>query len=920
MKNFIKFSALFLSGMVAVKAQDRDTYLTKAAEPGANFFEITKAIENGFAKKRSSAKGNQTPAQKKIERRAWKQYQRWKLAHKNYLNPDGTFANLNQGFESAGIIDSNGQLVSRKAARNALVDANDIYNANNWSNVGAQNLPNANGSTNTPQMGRISNFFRLNNATDANGHVLFVATPNGGLFKSTNNGATWVAKMDNLASMGTTDMRGASDLTAANYTTRPIYVSTGDFDGGDTKSLGVLKSMDGGETFQSTGLSYTTLQNRITSNLIVIDDNTVVVADNAGIKRTTNGGTTWTTVKAAVATDGVIGRFVRSGNNLMATNANGGIYRSTNGGVNWTQVRANDAVKNRLALAVNDQGVFYAINSRTRPNLANGNPNPICDARLMRFNTTTNVFDLIGTTLSHEDISTQGDYNLSLMVDGNLVMAGGVSGFTSNDLGQTWTRAFPWNWDNTPQYATGGTYVHADHHASGKIAAGQYWDANDGGLSFINLTATNSAAPGATYKTSTMLNAMQYSVGINPNANTNDYIVGNQDNGSFSNVAGTWYAITTGDGIENAVNYLNPNIRYTTSYDTNILRSTTGFNGQIDGNANCTLPDGKGLFTFPFEMHSTTPTTLYGATTDVYKMSDNTAVEDAYRLDANGDYMFDTNGNYIKTRTAITITDMNAGFNGTDEIKGLSTHGNVIVANTANVIRKTINTNLATPTWANVAIPANTTNLVKVDFSQADHRIMYAINSSAVAGQKVYRTANNGTAWTNISDTLPNVGLNKIVLYQNQNTEILFLATNVGVYYKTAASATWFKLGQGLPNVKVTDIEINYNSNQLIASTYGRGLWRINLVRPVALDTDVINKEKLSFAVAPIPANDHVKVQLDSDHAYQYQIYNAVGGIMQAGDLSDDRNIDTSLLPNAYYVLRIYNENESYTKNIIIKR
>ena len=64
----------------------------------------------------------------------------------------------------------------------------------------------------------------------------------------------------------------------------------------DNASVGVLKSTDGGVTWNSTGLTYTASQNKLVYDLLIHpSDNSMLFASTSdGIYKTTNGGTSWT--------------------------------------------------------------------------------------------------------------------------------------------------------------------------------------------------------------------------------------------------------------------------------------------------------------------------------------------------------------------------------------------------------------------------------------------------------------------------------------------------------------------------------------------------------------------------------------------------------------------------------------------------
>ncbi|MHC1707731.1 MAG: T9SS type A sorting domain-containing protein [Bacteroidales bacterium] len=81
--------------------------------------------------------------------------------------------------------------------------------------------------------------------------------------------------------------------------------------------------------------------------------------------------------------------------------------------------------------------------------------------------------------------------------------------------------------------------------------------------------------------------------------------------------------------------------------------------------------------------------------------------------------------------------------------------------------------------------------------------------------------------WENFSAGLPNLPVHKLV-YEKGSQNRLYAGTEVGVYYRDASMDQWEKYGK-IPNVMVYDLDINYCSRKIYASTYGRGIWAANL-------------------------------------------------------------------------------------------
>jgi len=171
--------------------------------------------------------------------------------------------------------------------------------------------------------------------------VLATASNNnaGGIFRSTDSGATWTQ-------VSTT----GGYLAFAPLTPSIVYSST----------TGVLKSVDGGATWTRV---FTAPSGVPVGNLAVDPSNAsiVYVAYNFGqVLKTTNGGATWTTVTAgpglsamqAVAVDPTLTSVVWAGD------AVGNLLRSTDGGTSWGQVTTAPALKG-ITRMVFDGGTLY---------------------------------------------------------------------------------------------------------------------------------------------------------------------------------------------------------------------------------------------------------------------------------------------------------------------------------------------------------------------------------------------------------------------------------------------------------------------------------------------------------------------------------------------------------------------------------
>lgn len=838
---------------LSVFAQKSTNYKKASLKPDANYYEIVKSVRNDFSKRDLSKLSN---------KKAQKQFERWAYFWRDRVNADGSFPNPNLGYYNAGILDKNGKIVNRKDFRRAP-------NALVWENIGPQQLPAANGYTNYPQMGRLDAFLRL---SDPNGNqandVLFVGAPSGGIWKSTDNGTTWLPVLDEVAGIGVTDIASAAPNYSANAI---IYVSTGSYDGSDgynKKSIGILKSTDGGSTFQSTGYAFN-LNNEVqTSNLVVLDDNTVIVASSQDIFKTTDGGQNWNVVYHAQFPKN-FGKFVHAGNTIWCMAENGDVFQSTNAGAlnSWVQIRdMTNSPDGKLALAVHNNQVYILNNF--------GEVHKLIGANWVQQNAPVAGFD------------NQGGYDEALVVDGTRIIAGGVDGFHSTDNGQNWYKSLNGYWYSDDDE---GTYMHSDIHNMGKLDdQGNYWSCNDGGLSFINYANAATQKPVVTYKSEGCIVTQSYSVAITPNGNSDNMLLGNQDNDGFSkelhNGQIQWIAVMAGDGTATAIDYTDANIRFLGGTSGNLGITLHGYSGHLDGEYGADIP-GAG-FIWPLEMNTTNHNLLYAGGDNVYKLD------------------------MANNRT---VTSLNAN---TGEVSFISTHNNAIFAVGYDAVRKSVN---GGTTWSNInqANANNEAEINSIDFNQDNTNIVYATCKRYVDGEKVFKSVDGGQTWSNISQGLPNIVMYEVLLVQNNQTEILYLATELGVYYKIG-NADWEKLDDAtLPNVIIYDIDMNYTENKLVAASYGRGLWQIDVSSQTASVNENLLKDNVSLY--PIPTKDLLNIKLSDNlnDNYNYSIYNVVGGLFKKGKLMRTNTIDISNLPQGIYIFKMTDGKNSYAQKII---
>lgn len=96
--------------------------------------------------------------------------------------------------------------------------------------------------------------------------------------------------------------------------------------------------------------------------------------------------------------------------------------------------------------------------------------------------------------------------------------------------------------------------------------------------------------------------------------------------------------------------------------------------------------------------------------------------------------------------------------------------------------------------------------------------------------KKVYYTTDGGSTWQNYSQGFPE-GVPVSDLEYDNIDNTLYLASDVGIFYRTDGSAEWLPYNFNLPYCRVYEVEINTITNKIYAGTYGRGIWKSELAQ-----------------------------------------------------------------------------------------
>jgi len=655
-----------------------------------------------------------------------------------------------------------------------------------WTYIGNNSVPGGGGGA-----GRI-NAIRPQPGSSS---IFYGCAPAGGLWKTTDSGVSWsVLNTDYLDALGTTDV--VIDPSNNNI----IYLATGDGDAGDTYSIGILKSTDGGATWSSTGLNWNVTQGRLINRLLIhpTNSNILLAATSLGIYKSTNAGVSWVLTNAGSYKD----MEFKPGDPTVVYAAGTSFIKSTDSGDNFTTITSGLPVSNvgRLSIAVS------AANATTVYVLAAKNS----DSGFLGIYKSTNSGtgftsmatspNLLGWNANGGDAGGQGWYDLAIEcsgTDANTLWVGGVNIWKSTNGGATWTCNAHWT-------GSGGLpYVHADVHCLTWIPSNNsLYVGCDGG---VFRTTDN----GTSYSdvSSNLQISQQYRLGI-AQLNGNKILTGWQDNGSNLKNGTAHSQVLGGDGMECIIARTNDAIMYGEIYYGAIYKSTNNggtFNPIV--NSGGTGVNADGAWVTPYAMGAT-DNDLYVGKSTIYKSS-------------NAGTSFTAMGTFgTGVVNAFAVAPSNV---------------NVIYASKGSALYKTTNAN----TFSAISGLPNL-YITSIAVSTIDENKVWVTFSGYTAGTKVYYSDNGGTSWTNISGSLPNIPSNTMV-FQNTGNDALYIGTDAGVYYKDNSLADWIPYMNGLPNVVVDELEIHAATNTITAATFGRGTWRAPLYSQPNLDLAVVS-------------------------------------------------------------------------------
>jgi photosystem II stability/assembly factor-like uncharacterized protein len=753
--------------------------------------------------------------------------------------------------------------------RNAQLNAP----AMTWTSIGPAPIPN--GQTNAPTSavsGRVSSLA----VHPTNPEIAYIGAAQGGVFRTTNGGATWTPIMDGALSLAI----GAIAIVPSDPTT--IFVGTGEpalsADGFFGVGLYRIRNADSRPTLEGP-FSLDTEGNdiftgRAISEILInpSDPNTIFVSTVSGTSGL-GGGALLLPPQAGLyrATNALAAS--PSFKKLNVTAANGGNRQITD-------IVIEPGNANRLVAHVRgnpvagDSGLYLSENAlAAEPSFrqtynTNTTAGPRGELAINKVGSIITVIaalgDNNGTVLKSEDggatwpttltagagfCNPQCFYDIAVDID--------PTNAQNIYLGGAPSTVFKRSVNGGTNFTESSAGLHVDTHAIAVAPSnpniiyfgsdGGVWRSNDAGLNW--LTLNNSTLP-----------TLQY-VGFSVHPTDAKFSLGGtQDNGThFYRPDATWVRATGGDGGNNAIDQNATDTTNVTAYHTFFNRTNTqiGFRrltpfnpaGQIQSGANfgCGAFTANGincadpvLFYAPLVLGPGNPNTVYMGTNRVYRSADR------------GVTMPAVSQALPAPISSIAISPQNDAVRLAGTITG----------------RVFVSTDAAATTMREITgvLPARYIGRIMISATSQDIAYIAFTGYGLPNGHHIWRTDNlTGTnpVWRPIGFGLPDVPVNALAVDPTNPSQV-FAGTDIGVYRSTTGGAlgggfpgdNWEPFSDGMPRVAVFDLALQNAGRFLRAATHGRSVYEIAIPTIAPLPTPSPGGLITRFASATYTASE----------------------------------------------------------------
>jgi len=691
----------------------------------------------------------------------------------------------------------------------------------------------------------------------------YVAVGSGGVWKTENAGTTWTSLFDGQGAYSIGDV--ALDPNDPNR----VYVGTGENNGGRHIGFGdgIYRSNDGGKTWKNLGLK----KSEHISKIIVHpeDPDTIWVASQGplwspggerGVFKTTDGGTTWENVLAKGPYTGATDLLIdpRNPERLYAAlwqhhrtvaayvggGPESGLFKSEDGGETWQPLKTGlpGGNKGKIGMAISPMQpdvVYAAIELDRRKGGVWRSDN--------RGASWVKMSDETGKGTGphyYQELYASPHYFDRIYLVSNTSQI-------SNDGGKTWSslnnstkhvddHAIAFRPDD-PDYivfgSDGGIYESYDHTKTWRFI-------DNLPITQFYKVAVDDAEPFYYVYGGTQDNNSQGG----PSRTDNRHGIRNDD----------WFVTLGGDGHQSATEPGNPDIMYAQSQQGNLAR--------IDRKTGETVPiqpqpaPGDDIPRFnwdsPIWVSQHDPKRLYFASQKLWRSDDRgdswTAIsgdlsrnQNRMRLPVQGrQWSWDAGWDIYAMSQYNTITsigespfDENLLYVGTDDgLIQVSEDGG------SNWRRIEVGSLPGVPDTAFV-------NDIRADLHDVN-TVYVALDNHKYGDYKPYllKSTNRGRTWQSIASNIPDRHLTWRLVQDHVNPDLLFAATEFGLYFTLDGGAKWVKLKGKSPTISFRDVTIQRREDDLVAASFGRGFFIVDDISPLRELTEAdLSKDAMLF-------------------------------------------------------------------------
>ena len=671
-------------------------------------------------------------------------------------------------------------------------------------------------------------------------NIWYVAVGSGGVWKTMNAGNSWTPLFDGQSVYST----GCITIDPNNPAI--IWVGTGENVGGRHVGFGdgIYKSLDGGKSWKNMGLK----ESEHLSEIIIHPDNSEIVwvaaqgplwskGGQRGFYKSTDGGTTWNKTLGDEEWTGVTDIAIDPRNPniiyaatwqrhrtvaaLMGGGPKSGLHKSSDGGDTWTKLKSGLPSGNmgKIGLTISPQKpdeIYAAIElDRTK-----GGVYKSWDQGASWSKQSNAVSGATGPHYYQELYASPHAYDRLYLMDVRIQVSddGGKNFRRLSEQGKhSDNHAIAFKKDD-PDYLLIGT------------DAGIYesFDLADNWRFFDNLPLTQ-----------------YYKVAVDNQKPFYHVFGGTQDNGSHGGPSQTdnnhgirnadWYKTLGADGHQTATEPGNSNIIYAETQQGGLHRVdlSTGEQVYIQPQPG----EGEDFERFnwdaPIVVSPHDPATLYFASYRVWKSNNR------------GDSWTSISGDLTKDQDRITLPIMGStqSWDSPWDVGAMSNYNTIsslavspikkglVYAGTDDGIVQVTEDDGAN--WRKVevgsmpGVPSTAfVNDIKAD-KYDENTVYIALDNHKYGDFKPYllKSTDKGNTWRSIVNNLPEKGMVWRLVQDHVSKDLLFTATEFGIYFTVNAGVKWIKIKGGVPTISFRDLAIQESENDLVGASFGRGFY-----------------------------------------------------------------------------------------------